>query len=179
VSSLFFERPLALLFCGLGLEVALGVAIWLTGRAGLLRAMLGVFLLTLLAIGVERLVVTDREQIDAQLHHSVQAVLAHDVQGVLAIIDPSAAELRRTVTQMLARGHVEELKITHREVTVHSGASPRTATVHLIARIKAQLPALSASQGLIPVVLEMRKADGWKVMRADFDPHALPKAVGS
>jgi hypothetical protein len=179
VSSFFFERPLTLLACGIGLEVALGLAIWLTGRAALWRAMLAVLVLTLLAIGIERLVVTDREQIDALLDRGVQAVLAHDMPGVLATLDPGAAELRRTVTQMLARGRVEELKITHQEVAVRSGESPRTATVHLIARIKAQLPAMSSPQGLLPVLLALRKTDGWKIIQADFEPRALPKAVGS
>ena len=124
MSSLFFERPLTLMVCGLVLEISLGVALWLTGRAALLRAMLAVFVGTLLAIGLERLVVTDREQIDALLEHSVQRVLAHDTPGVLAVIDASAVDLRRTVTQMLSRGRVEELKITHQEIDVHSGAAP-------------------------------------------------------
>ena len=179
MSGLLFESPLAVLTCGLGLEVALGLAVWLTGRASLLRAMLAVFVITLLAIGLERLVVTDREQIDALLDHGVQAVLANDTPGVLATLDPGATELRRTVTQMLARGHVEELKITHQEIVVRRGENPRTATAHVIARIKARLPAAPTPQGLLPVVLELRKTDGWKITRADFKPHALPKAVGS
>ncbi len=168
-----------MLACGLGLELALGVAIWLTGRTALLRAMLAVLVFTMLTIGVERLVVTDGEQIDALLDDGVQAVLAHDVPAVLATLDPGAAELRRTVTQMLSRGHVEELKTTHREIVVRSSDNPPTATVRLIARIKARLPALTSPQGLLPVALELRKTDGWKILRADFEPRALPKAVGS
>ena len=62
--TFLFENPLRIIFIGIVIEVILGIVLLRTGRGALLWVMLGILALTLVWVGVERLVVTERERVE-------------------------------------------------------------------------------------------------------------------
>ncbi len=74
-----FEHPWWIIFIGIGLEAVLAVVLLCTRRGVLLWVMLGVLAVTLLGLLIERLVVTDRERIEATLYGGVAALEANDL----------------------------------------------------------------------------------------------------
>ena len=81
--TIFLESPWPAILIG-GLATAIVASGWLqTGRQVLLVAMLACIVLTLVAVAVERLVVTDRERVDITLHEIARLVEQNDVNGAI------------------------------------------------------------------------------------------------
>ena len=89
------ESPWTVILFGIAAEAVLGIILARTGRGVLIWAMAGVLLLVLALVGLEWLVVTDRERIEATLESAAASVAANDPDGVLETIDGSATEARR------------------------------------------------------------------------------------
>jgi hypothetical protein len=68
---------------------------------GSLVALAAVVLVTLALLAVERAVVTPAEQLEQAVGEILAAIEANDVQGVLALVDHSAAGVRRDVETLM------------------------------------------------------------------------------
>ena len=110
------EDPTPIILFGIVAEAVLGVILLRTGRAVLLWAMAGVLVLVLAGIGLEQLMETDREQVEATLDRAVAAVAANDRDGLLVHIHSSASEARRLVNWGFGQANFTDAKITHVEI---------------------------------------------------------------
>ena len=126
------EDPMPIILFGIVAEAVLGIALLRTGRAALLWAMGGVLVLVFTGVGLEWLVVTDREQVEATLDAMAAAVAANDREEVLSHVDPSAGDTRRLVDWGFRTAEFTGAKITELEVlNINHLTSPHTARVHL------------------------------------------------
>lgn len=101
------ESPWPVLFAGVLIEAGLAVAILRTGRGKLVWLMLLVGVLTLAGLGIERMVVTDREAITDTLHTACDAVEDNDIERLLGCISPSADGPRQMSRRVLDRFDVD------------------------------------------------------------------------
>jgi hypothetical protein len=79
-------------------------------------------------LAVERLVVTDREQVEATLDELMAAVEANDVPAALAFIDPAAVDMRADAQALMPTVKVDTARATSVEVELNEQATPPTAT---------------------------------------------------
>lgn len=169
-----FESPWPILCLGVAVEVVLAIALVRTGRGVLLGAMVGVALLTLAGLGVERWVVTDRKLVKQAVYGLADAVQANDLKRALTFIAPSAKE-----TQQEARGvqrdvEVVELTLHNLDVVVNREASPRTAqatfTVVVTGKGKGRYAEFGEQTHVVKVTLQLRLESGrWLVTDHDIN----------
>ena len=174
--SWLFEDPTTLLVAGLLIEALLVVALVKTGRAILVLAMVGVLAIMGLGLLVERLVVTDREQIEATLDGVASALEANDVEGVLRYIDPAASGMRANVRAALAGVHVTDARVYDLEVDVNHHAKPPTAQADFTGRVKGNYRGESADgEGMVlrKFTVDFRQQDGRWLMTAYEDRGAI------
>jgi low affinity Fe/Cu permease len=168
--------PLALAACTL---VIMLIIMFATGRWALWKPAAAVVLLTIAVALIERLVVTDRERIEAVMDRAVQAALDHDLPAIETLIEPQATALRRRIQAELARGTIEQLRITHEVVHVNHATTPNSATADLIIRLSVR-EGRGPSQDLPPVAVKVelkKNPGGWLVSAADADD--LRSALGA
>jgi hypothetical protein len=125
--AIFVESPWPILFIGIGIEAVLAFLLLRTGLGKFLIAMIGVALLVVAGLIVERLVVTDREAVEQTLDTAVAAVRRNDLQGALNCISPSAQEPRRLTAMVFGWVHFEEAYIRRLEINVNRLTSPPSA----------------------------------------------------
>jgi hypothetical protein len=121
------ENPWWIIFVGIITEAVLGVILFHTGRGVLLWVMLGVLALMLLGVLVERLVVTEREKVEATLDGIVAALDANDLQRTLSFVSPEAIKTRGRAGWAMGRIEVQSARISNLEITVNRLTSPWTA----------------------------------------------------
>ena len=156
------EDPTPIILAGIAVEALLGIALVVTRRGVILLPMAVVVLLTLGGVLVERLVVTDMEQVEAAIEAGRSAAERNDVEAALSLVAPSAEEIRREARQVFAEVKFEEIKVRGLKITV----KPPTARAELTA-----LAAFDARRGNIPyrnyvttVVVDLRRFDNrWLV----------------
>ena len=165
--TVLFENPMPVILFGIIAEAVLGIALLRTGRGVLLWAMGGVLALLLVGVGLEWLVVTEGEQVEATLEDVAAAVGANDQPGVLRHVDPSAAETRRLINWGFGRVDFTEAKITHLEVqNINHLTSPSTARVRVKGIVYFQVRRGEDPYGKRPVnlTLELRRgSDRWLI----------------
>jgi hypothetical protein len=125
-----------MIVAGLLIEGLLVVALINTGRGALVWAMAGVLVLIGLGVLVERLVVTDHEQIADVLDGVAAALEANDVEGVLSYIDPKATGMRASVRMALSGAHITDAQVYDLEVGVNRHTHPPTARAEFVGRVK-------------------------------------------
>lgn len=134
--SWLFEDPTTLIAAGVLIEALLAVALVKSGRILLIAAMVGVLALVGLGVLVERLVVTEREQIEATLDGVTTALEANDVEGVLRFIDPAAAGMRSSVRSAVSEARITDARIYDLVAHVDHRTNPPTARADLTGRVK-------------------------------------------
>jgi hypothetical protein len=130
---IFVESPWPILFIGIAIEAMLGFLLLQTGRGKLLIAMIGVAVVVVAGLIVERLVVTDREAVEQTLDAAVAAVRKNDLNGAIACISPSAEAPRSLTRMVLSRVDVQEAHISSLEVKVNRLTSPPSANAKFLA----------------------------------------------
>ena len=98
--------------------------------------MAGVLALSLLGVGVERLVVTDNKLIAAVLYDTAAALEANDLNRVLAHVAADADyDPRARPASALSEAEITELKIRYLEIKINRLTSPPSAkaTFNIIA----------------------------------------------
>jgi hypothetical protein len=89
-----FEDPTLPVVLGIITAVILGF-VWLqTGRRPFIYGLSAVIVLTILVIVIERVVVTDREEVDSVLRQAARAVEKNELAGVLRLIHPESPGMR-------------------------------------------------------------------------------------
>ena len=138
--------------------------------------------LALSAAGVvlaDRLVETDREQIESLFPRLAEAVEHRDAAAVLAAIDPAIRPLRDEVEHVLATLRPDEILVTRLDVAVDRAASPRTATAGMLVRYRGDVGgpgAPATGQLLVALEVDLHKPQGtWLITAARVDEQA---AVG-
>ncbi|HEX3657800.1 MAG TPA: hypothetical protein VHY91_20815 [Pirellulales bacterium] len=142
-----------------------------TGHWALWKPAAGVVLLALAVVVVERLVVTDREQVELVIDQAVQAALHNDMPGIEALIEPQANQLRRQIRSELAHARITQLRVTHEVVRVDHNTVPPTAEADLIVRLSAQ-QGRGPIEDAPPIALKVQfsKSTGaWLVRAAEID----------
>jgi hypothetical protein len=167
---IFLESPWPWLIIGITVEVALVIALLITRRGNLLWAMLGTAVFTLLGLGVERLVVTDREAVRQTLDAGVAAARANSLERLLDCISPRAKLPQDYARTVLGRVQIEEAHIHDVEITVNRQVTPPTAVSRFLAVGKGQ-----DRQGEIPYkafaqrVIVNLHLEGARWLVTDFD----------
>jgi hypothetical protein len=130
---IFLESPWPILFIGIAVEAVLGMMLMQSGRGKYLVAMIGMAVVVVVGLIVERLVVTDREAVRQTLDAAVAAVRKNDVNGLLDCISPSAKKPRDESRWLLSLVDVEEGHISDLDIKVNRLTSPPTAQAKFLA----------------------------------------------
>jgi hypothetical protein len=173
---MFVESPWPILFVGIAVEAVLALLLLQTGRGKFLIAMLGVAVVVVIGLIVERLVVTDREAVEHTLDAAVVAARNNDLDGLLACIAPSAqkpSKLSRWVHDNfeIEEGHISDLKIMVSRLT-----SPPSATAEFLAVGRGRDRAgVFPYQGFVQRVTVELQLQGGRWLVTDY---ALPELRG-
>jgi hypothetical protein len=122
------ESAMPVLFGGVVVEAILAVVFFNDRRVIWLLPMIGVALLILLGIVVERVVVTPREEVEATIDEVADSLAANDIQRALGHISPTATQTRSRAEWGLDRFEVSKTKITGLTININELTSPPTAT---------------------------------------------------
>ena len=167
------ENPVPILFAGIAAEAILAVVLVQTGRGVVLLVMVAVLLLVLGGVGLEALVVTDREQVENTLDAAAAALVDGDLDRVLSFIAPEARASRREARWALGMADFQKLKITNLEINVVRTTSPPTARAKLVAMVTARDRDGDFGTQSRPVGLEVQlrqQGDRWVVIGHEREP---------
>ena len=166
--SWLFEDPTMLIASGVLIEALLAVALVKSGRLVLLLAMAGVLALVLAGVFVERLVVTEREQIEATLDGVSRELEANNLEGVLSWIDPAADGMRQDVRARVSQARIREVRVFDLNIDINHYVTPPTAQAHFTGRIRGtyrgEAPASGEGMLLRRLTVDFRQAgDRWLI----------------
>jgi hypothetical protein len=125
---IFLESPWPWILIGIVAEAILAGVLVTTRRPALLWGMLGVLGFVIAGVAVERLVVTEREQVEAAMDGIVSALNANDLDRLLRdYISPDAYTTRGRATWALNRVEIQRANYRNLRVTINRLTSPITA----------------------------------------------------
>jgi len=131
-----FENPWPGLALAVLVELALCILLVRGGRAWIIVAMVGVLFAAIALVVIERLVVTDKEEIEKSLDTIAGALEAHDAPAVLATLAPEFPR-RTEVEQALARFQVSQASVGRDvEVRFNPLMNPPTATAYFTGHLE-------------------------------------------
>jgi hypothetical protein len=134
--SYLVENPWPGLLVAAFIELALGILLVRGGRAWVIIAMAGVLVAAVAFVVIERLVVTDKEEIENSLEMVAGALEAHDVPGVLATLAPEFPR-RAEVERVLARFEVSQARVgSDLEVRFNPLTNPPSATAYFTGHLE-------------------------------------------
>jgi hypothetical protein len=125
--EVFLETPLAIIFVGVVIEAVLAAAFVNTRRNVLLAAMAGVAILVVAGVGLEWMIQTDAERVEATLAGAVDALEADDLERFSEHLAPEATATRQRAGYALSIVNVTSFKITGLRVTFNDLTSPPSA----------------------------------------------------
>lgn len=165
----FTENPLPIVLIGVIIEAMLAVVLARTGKRSVLWSIIGVALLVVGAVVLERFIVTPREEIRTALEEVRAIVAANDPPALIKRIDttPQAAGLRSKVYQELANVTVTEAKITElKDEDIHVKGD--VAETKFFGSVDMKLPGQAASSHFPRMFqVKWRKKDGvWIITEA-------------
>lgn len=118
----------------------------------------------LLAVVVDRFVVTDRELIDELLETARAAVEANDIERVLLCVDPQAREMRTAVSLAMSAVVISNARIADDKISIQ--ANGQVALAEFIGKVQAR-----DRKGQVPYerfvrrfTIELRKRDDRWIM---------------
>jgi len=126
------ESPWPAIFFGIIALAILAVVLVRTGRGVVLLAMIGVLLITLGGVGLERLVVTERERVEDTLTEAAAAIEANDLDRLMRCISPSASYSPARARGVMRQYKFTEARITDVEIQINELTSPPSATAKMI-----------------------------------------------
>ncbi|HJT30546.1 MAG TPA: hypothetical protein VJ783_00660 [Pirellulales bacterium] len=165
--SWLFEDPTMLIASGVLIEALLAVALVKSGRAALLLVMAGVLVLVLGGVFVERMVVTEREEIEATLDGVSQELEANNIEGVLSWIDPASGGMREDVRARVSQARISEVRVFDLNVSINHYVTPPTAQAYFTGRIRGRYRGEGSSgEGMLlrRLTVDFRQAgDRWLI----------------
>jgi len=165
----FTEDPTPILIAG-GIALAVLLVLLLkTGRGIVLVAMGGVIVLMVLALLIDKFVVTDRERVANVIYQAAAAAEQNKPEVVLSFISPSAPGVKAEAQHWIGRAKkLETVNISAMEVTLDDKAQPPEATAEfrLFARGEVREgQSTYPGQYLGRVWVKLRReAEGWRVI---------------
>ncbi len=132
----FLEHSGPILLTGVIVEVVLGSLLVRSGRGIWLWPMLGVLLLTLGGVGLERWIQTPKEQAASTLYAAAAALEANDVDRLFEHISPTAQYTPQRARSVLRQYRFRQARILHLEIEINQLTNPPTATGHLLGLIQ-------------------------------------------
>jgi flagellar motor component MotA len=170
-----FENPVPVVGIGIVTLAILAGAVIHTGRRGWLAAMAAVGVILAAVLLVERLVVTETEEVEAMLHALARALERNDEATVLPYISSDSTQLRSEAKQQLAHVIVHSASIKRNlKVTIGSdrGAPLAKAEFNAVAVISDKHGVVAKQTIARYFVVHLRKEEGsWRVVRyEDLDP---------
>jgi hypothetical protein len=169
------ENPVPVIVVAIFAEAVLAVMLVKSGRGVLLGAMAGVLVVALGLVGLERLVVTDRERIEATLDGCAAALQDNDLDGLLGYISPSDTASRTEAARALRLIEFSKVTLGDPEITINRLTSPHTAHVVLRAYAAGRLRSGEFEGTMRPIRFEVelrQEGDRWLVTGHKYDPHA-------
>jgi hypothetical protein len=133
-----FESPWAIIIVGVAVEIVLGLIFMNTGRGAVLIAMLAVGVSVALGVLVERVVVTEREEIEVALYGAAAALEANDLEALFTFVGSEAQSLRSRASEVVPRFRILEAKIAGLKITVNHVTNPPTARTELVGRFEVE-----------------------------------------
>lgn len=124
------------------------------------------------ALLADRLVVTDREFLEALFPRLATAAERQEIDAILAVIDPDVRPVREEARRVLEQVKPKEVRITRLTVDVDATKQPPEAVADMIVRVTGNLlePAGGQGTGLAEVrVLMRKKGDAWLIHEAEAD----------
>lgn len=173
------ENPLPAILIGVLTTAILGSGWLKTGRQWLLYLMIAAILLTVGAVFLERMVITDREQITATLHEIADLVERNEIDAALEYAHSGWLEVRSQATAELPRYEFLEVSIGRNlEIEVFPEHIPPKATAKFTVVVVLSTKDHSVSGGRIPRFVEViflkEESGDWRV--SDYE-HLPPNAA--
>ena len=163
------ESPLPVLFAGVIAVAILAVAFINTQRGVFLLAIGGVVLLTGLGLALEWLVVTPREEVEAELDALAAAIATNDADAVRGHLSPEADRRTRSRAEWaLANYTFEEAKVSRLEIEINELTSPPSAKARFTGRIRASDRGglISGGTGMMDFTVDYRReGNRWLILR--------------
>jgi len=164
---MLLENPIPVIFVGIVVEAVLASIFANTGRNVMLLAMVGVFLLVLAGVVLERVVVTEKEVVEATLDGVVDALEDNDLDRLLSeYVSPSAAHTRLRAETALAIVEITRAKVHNLEVTINHLTSPPTAEARFdgIVWFRGRQPGIHPDRYAAKFVAELQwEGDRWMI----------------
>ncbi|QDT00128.1 hypothetical protein [Adhaeretor mobilis] len=128
--SLLLENPVAIGAIGAVAATFAGL-VFLSRRSGKSAVVLALVLIATSALlTVERLVVTDREQIETALHDTMAAIAENDLQAVLDHINPQTSTVLADAKSALPLVQVNSAGASNIETKIVEGTQPLIASTY-------------------------------------------------
>jgi hypothetical protein len=119
----------------------------------------------------DRLVVTDREYLQALLPRLARAAEQQDVATIVAALDPELRPLRDAAEQVLKRVRPQEVVVTKLQVVVDPARRPPEASAAMIVRVTGEVVEKGSQATVLAAVrVLLRKTDGeWLIRDAEVE----------
>ncbi len=135
--TILLENPWPAILVGIVVEAILGVILVRTGRGAVLVAMGGVLVVVLALVGLEWLVVTERERVELAIEAGRAALEANDPDAVLACLAPQANSTEDLLRRVLQHIEFTSVRISRLEVgQINELTSPPSVRVQLGVRVE-------------------------------------------
>lgn len=160
------ESPWPAIFFGIFATTILAMALVRTGRGVLLLAMVVVLVLTLGAVGLEQVVVTERERVEDTLYGAAAAIEANDLDRLMPLLAGTARVSLNRARSVFHQYKFTEARITSVEIEINDLTSPPTAeakTICAFSLIDTQA-GLPYNNGRIGLTIQLqRESDRWRI----------------
>lgn len=165
--SILTEQPWTLLSIGLVLIAAAGVIYYQSRHVAAGWAFVVLLVATAAAFAGERLIVTDREQIEATIYTAARAVEADDRQAILAMFAQNANQARAQAEARLNQFRVSDVKVTAApEIRFNPHAALPAATA--VFRVRCEISYRGGGPQIGTVVPQLtlefvKEGDKWRI----------------
>lgn len=133
--TMFLESPIPVIFIGIIAEAVLATFFFSMRQAWTLWAMLGVLVMVFAGVGLEWVVVTDVERVEAALDGAARALESNDLTQVEQYLTRDAVHTRGRVASAFRLVEITDAKIWNLNVTINRLASPPTADAEFHGRV--------------------------------------------
>ena len=173
--SVVLENPLPIYSAGAVLATLCGLAFLARRNLPSLFALAGAVVVTLALVLIERVVVTDREQIEAAVVELMLAIERNDLSEVVGSIDPTATEIRSDAETLMPQVRVKDTSVSALRVEVDASAEPTA-----VAKFRGKIDGLHKRSGQRAVYFEevhlfwVKREDRWFVVDYRVHTRGMP-----
>lgn len=175
--SWLYEDSTLVIALGVLSVVLLALVFLKTGAKAALYGLAAAVVFVVLAVVVERQVVTNREQLEAMFEELAAAFKNGDAGTVMAAIDPAAVRVRGDAQQALGRVRLSDVKITDQRITLEPRGNANTAEVDVTVRVSGnERGGMSVKDYLGRFLVQVRKLQGRWLIQSYAEQPIVGKA---